>query len=213
MKLSQNDIKRFWAKVDIKGPNDCWSWLAGKTKSGYGVFSIKHKWIAAHRVSFFIKNGYLPNISQDRMVMHDCENPECQNYNHLLDGTNKQNQLYPECLEKHKNKIGFWKGLYGEKHLARWGKKHSSKTKRMLSQKASKRGGWHKGLKRSLKTKNNISLAARGENNGNSHLTEQKVKEILRSTCRNIDLAHKYNVDPSIISSIRRGTRWKHIQR
>jgi hypothetical protein len=47
MFLSQKDVKRFWAKVEVKGPDDCWEWLAGKSKLGYGAFSIKSKWIGA----------------------------------------------------------------------------------------------------------------------------------------------------------------------
>ena len=40
LNLSQKDVSRFWSKVDIQGPNDCWNWLTGKCK-GYGRFSIR----------------------------------------------------------------------------------------------------------------------------------------------------------------------------
>ncbi len=209
MKLSQNDIDRFWIKVDKRGPDDCWPWLASKSKFGYGVFSVKHKWIAAHRVSFLISNGYLPNIKQRRLVMHDCENPSCQNPNHLLDGTTKENGNYPGCVAKLAARVGPLASMWGRS--GRIGLKHSAETKAKMSQKAIARGGWHKGLRRSNTTKLNISIAARGENNGNSRLTERIVQEIRKSKFRNIDLAKKYQVDPSIVSSIRRRTRWKHI--
>gem|GEM_PF-6576504 len=29
---------RFWSKVDIRGPNDCWEWQAKRHPRGYGVF-------------------------------------------------------------------------------------------------------------------------------------------------------------------------------
>lgn len=141
--LSDKDISRFWAKVRIGTSVECWPWTAGKTKFGHGIFSIRHKWIIAHRVSFFIKNGYLPNILESRMVMHDCENPECQNPNHLLDGTNKQNQLYKGCLKKHKSRPPPMLGRCGLKS-PRWGTKHTVETKAKIREKALARGGWKK---------------------------------------------------------------------
>jgi len=38
-KLTENDLVRFWDKVDKKGPNDCWEW-AGSIKNGYGLIRI-----------------------------------------------------------------------------------------------------------------------------------------------------------------------------
>jgi len=211
MILSQKDIRRFWAKVDVRGEDECWPWLAGKTKHGHGVFSVKHKWIAAHRVSFFIANNYLPDIKLKHLVMHDCENPSCQNPKHLLDGTIKENGNYPGCIAKLKAKVSPMLGRTGELS-PRWGSKHSNKTKQLLREKAIQRGGWHKGLKRSRLTRDRISTVTRGENHGQSRLTDEIVRSILKSKLRNIDLAELYNVDPSVISSIRRRTRWKHVK-
>jgi hypothetical protein len=212
MLLDQKDLERFWSKVGKKGPDDCWPWLAARSQSGYGRFSIKHKSVDAHRVSFFIKNGYLPDISQRCLVMHDCENPICQNPKHLINGSVKENGNYPGCIAKLKSREGYWKGKFGRKHTARWGKRHSNKTKQVLSEKASKRGGWHKGLKRKQSTKDRISAVTRGENHGASILTEKIVRGILRSDERNAVLARKYGVDPSVISGIKRRVKWKHVR-
>lgn len=131
MIVSSKDAVRFWAKVNVKGPEECWPWLAGKTKFGHGIFSIKHKWVLAHRVAFFIANGYLPDVKLKRMVMHDCEFSSCQNPKHLLDGTNRQNQRYPSCIKKHKSKVGAMKGRCG-KLSPRFGAKLSDKTKEKI---------------------------------------------------------------------------------
>jgi len=34
---------RFWEKVIIAGPEDCWEWTASKQSSGYGAFAYKPK--------------------------------------------------------------------------------------------------------------------------------------------------------------------------
>ena len=39
--LTESDIARFWSKVDNRGPDDCWFWMAGCGDSGYGQFCIK----------------------------------------------------------------------------------------------------------------------------------------------------------------------------
>lgn len=31
-------LKRFWSKVAIGDPDDCWLWLAAKNRGGYGNF-------------------------------------------------------------------------------------------------------------------------------------------------------------------------------
>lgn len=116
---------------DLTGPNDCWLWLAATTNFGHGVFSIKHKWVLAHRVSFFIKNKYLPD--KGRMVLHQCENHPCQNPNHLIDGTNSQNQKHPKCLKKHKLRLPSMLGKKG-KASPRYGTKHSDETKEKISE-------------------------------------------------------------------------------
>ena len=32
------EIERFWAKVDKRGPDDCWEWTGRRYEHGYGNF-------------------------------------------------------------------------------------------------------------------------------------------------------------------------------
>lgn len=78
------EMKRFWDKVDKSG--ECWIWTAAKDSGGYGQFFFEGKNIKAHRVSFYLTNGYWPNHTR-----HTCDNPPCVNPNHLLSRTRKEN--------------------------------------------------------------------------------------------------------------------------
>ncbi len=34
------DLDRFTSKIDIRGLDDCWEWMAGRDPQGYGKFSL-----------------------------------------------------------------------------------------------------------------------------------------------------------------------------
>lgn len=84
---------RFWIKVDRRGPDDCWQWIASKNPKGYGYFSmpaIKRSPFLAHRVSFIIANG---QINDGMMIDHMCRNRGCVNPKHLRQVTPEVNTL------------------------------------------------------------------------------------------------------------------------
>lgn len=95
----------FWAKVDVKGPADCWLWKPGASmKSGHGRYLPlgNHSKVMAHRFAFEAKNGGIPS---GMVVRHSCDTPLCCNPAHLSLGTPADNSR--DMVERGRHKATF----------------------------------------------------------------------------------------------------------
>lgn len=71
------DLERFWMKVDKT--DFCWNWLGTKA-NGYGYATWNKVYERAHRVSYLIANGPIP---EGLVIDHLCRNRACVNPEHL----------------------------------------------------------------------------------------------------------------------------------
>ena len=106
--------ERFWNKVDIRGPDDCWEWTGGRSqtrrKETYGLFRIyKDKGMrSTHRVAWELVYGPIP---KGLCVLHSCDNPLCCNSEHLFLGTQQDN--VDDMFRKGRD---YHRGVPGEQH-------------------------------------------------------------------------------------------------
>lgn len=81
-------LRRFWAKVDIAGPDECWLWRGAQNSRGYGQVWREGKRPGAHCIAFASSGVRIP---PRRVVRHSCDVPPCCNPRHLSLGTQADN--------------------------------------------------------------------------------------------------------------------------
>ena len=90
---------RFYSRTEKV--NGCWEWTGALFKGGYGCVVRNRKTQGAHRVSYKISVGEIP---EKMFVCHKCDNRKCINPEHLFLGTYRDN--IDDMVKKKRSLIG-----------------------------------------------------------------------------------------------------------
>jgi hypothetical protein len=87
--------KAFARNVSPEPTSGCWLWSGRYAEGGYGVIDMLRVPVLAHRFSWIIFRGPIPDSV---LACHKCDNPACVNPDHMFLGSPKDNMQ--DCLTK-----------------------------------------------------------------------------------------------------------------
>lgn len=106
---------KFWAKVKVGKPDECWEWQRAKNTTGYGLHALRSpEWLwertgrsqtqlLAHRVAYYLSKGDPGIDDESNYICHHCDNRLCCNPDHMFLGS-----MYDNVHDMIKKMRGFW---------------------------------------------------------------------------------------------------------
>lgn len=211
--MNKQHEKTFQIKYSVNSISGCWEWNK-VNKQGYGRFYFSGTSIFAHRFSYLLYKG---NIPENYVVRHLCNNPKCVNPNHLAIGTTADNMLDKVLSGRQAKGNEHGMSVLTEAQVKEIYQSSLSNydladqyntTPQMIS---FIRSG--KNWKHITKNLPNGRILNRGEFTKDSKLTEVQAIEILKSSEPHHILANRYGVHTNTIQNLRDGKTWKHLDR
>lgn len=97
MSLTEKAERRFWAKVLLPDESGCMLWKATLHERGYGLFWLDGKHVLAHRISYVLAHGEIPEgLQVDHVKANGCRNRHCVAPAHLEAVTGAENNRRSE---------------------------------------------------------------------------------------------------------------------
>lgn len=98
--MDPKDSARFWSRVDVRGPDECWLWTGKPNAWGYGNIKIKGKTRIVHTVAYELSDGPIPvgmkvdhlcHVAGECLLVDECPHRLCCNPRHLQTATDGEN--------------------------------------------------------------------------------------------------------------------------
>lgn len=94
----RNTLVTILMRTPINPTTGCWEWTGYKNKQGYGQVQYEGKLHLTHRLLYQKLNKV--ELSRDEFVCHRCDNPLCNNLEHLFIGSHWDNMQ--DMVNKHR---------------------------------------------------------------------------------------------------------------
>lgn len=117
MALTPKELALFWIKIDRRGADECWPWLASKKPRGYGQYMAAGKNNYAHRLVYEIEVGPIPEGLQ---IDHICRRRDCVNPAHLRAVTHLENHQNLGDAGRADNLSSGHRGVTWDKARRKW---------------------------------------------------------------------------------------------
>jgi len=159
----------------------CWIWMRARTTRGYGSVKIDGMVLRAHRVSWQISNGPIP---EGLHVLHQCDVTCCVNPDHLFLGNHSDNMQDKERKGRGNHATGLRNARYTKPESTCRGDRHWTRL---------------------------TPDATKGENNNRAILTTGDVELIRGSDLSGAELGRRFGITKTHANRIKRGAAWSHL--
>jgi len=217
--------ERFEQRYEIDDETGCWEWTGTMMGGGYGQMSVNNRNEGAHRISYRLHNGEIP---EGAFICHTCHNPPCVNPDHLYAGdaaSNAQDAIengdWPEIRgsdtgnsELTEDDVREMRGRYADGEVTYEDLKREYDVSLGTVSRAIRGIDWEH-VDGAVEGDWKEWCRVEGSEVGTSKLTENDVREIRRIYAEQdismADLGERVDVSASTVSGIVNRDSWKHV--